>query len=316
MMLRLFSSLAFVTASLLCVRVEAEETEVSFAYVPAPNAEAIIIEQPMGRLTVTGWDKPEVRIVARKRAPNNATLDRLRVNVEMRDGRIRIRTGVRVGDGFRALPQGAEAANAAAQSMAIDLTVDAPRRVAMSASTWAGDLEASGFRAGAELTSAGGEVRARDIEGRVRTNALKGRQRLSSIRGDVEADGVTGDLELDTVDGDTLEAKVVEGQITARDVHTPVVRLLSTSGGIVLIGSLRPGGRYELTALEGDVHLQLKRAPLSLRASASVRVHSAFPVVPRTPSDATLTRLVGDFLGGGPSLELTAAHGSVSLDSY
>jgi hypothetical protein len=316
MMMRLFTSAAFVAASLIGVRVEAEETEVSFAYVPAPDAEAVVIDQPMGRLTVTGWDKPEVRIVARKRAPNNATLDRLRVNVEMRDGRIRIRTGVRVGDGFRALPQGAEASTTAAPAMAIDLTVDAPRRVQVTASTWAGDLEASGFRAGAVLTSAGGEVRARDIEGHVRTNALKGRQRLSSIRGDVEADGVTGDLELDTVDGDTLEAKVVEGQITARDVRTPVVRLLSTSGGIVLVGSLRPGGRYELTSLDGDIHLQLKRAPLSLRATASALVRSAFPVVPRTPSDATTTRLVGDFLGGGPSLELTAAHGSVLLDRY
>src|SRR5262249_25623025 len=150
---------------------------VSFAYVPAPNAESVVIEHPLGPLKLAAWDKPEVRIVATKRAPDTATLEKLRVNVELRGGRIQIRTGVRVGGVWRALPP-------SATGVAIDLTVDAPRRVQLSASTWSGDLEASGFRAGAQLASTGGEVRASDIEGRVSSSSVKGKQRLSSIRGD------------------------------------------------------------------------------------------------------------------------------------
>src|SRR5207247_1142545 len=113
------------------------------AYVPAPNAESIAIDQPLGQLALNGWDKPEVRIVAKKHAKDGAALDQLRVNVEMEDGKIRIRTGVRVGDTFRSLPS--------SHSAGIDLTVDAPRNAALRATTWAGDIDVSGFRAGAAL---------------------------------------------------------------------------------------------------------------------------------------------------------------------
>jgi DUF4097 and DUF4098 domain-containing protein YvlB len=283
----------------------AEETEVTFAYVPAPNVESMAVDQPLGRLTLNGWDKPEVRIVARKHAKDSATLDQLRVNVELDNGKIRIRTGVRVGDTFHPLPvaQGDTSAG-------IDLSIDAPRGVALRASTWAGDLEAQGFRAGAALSSRGGEVHANDIEGEVRTNALKGKQRLSAIRGNIEADGVTGDVEIDMVDGDLLEAKVVEGQITARRVHSALVRLFSSSG-VVLIGALRPGARYEVIARGGDVRLVLERTPFTVRALAPAGgVHSAFTLDHAVGSPTTLQ---GDYLGGGPQLLLTALHGNVLL---
>ncbi|HUS65890.1 MAG TPA: hypothetical protein VMZ28_15165 [Kofleriaceae bacterium] len=307
---------AFVVASLLAVSARAEETEVSFAYVPAPNAEAIVIDQPMGKLVLNGWDKPEVRIVARKRAKNGATLDRLKVNVEMSEGRIRVRTGVRVGDSFRSLPPArADSVSDPMAPMAIDLTIDAPRRAQVRATTWSGDLQASGFRAGAELASSGGgDVRANDIEGKVVTHALKGRQSLSAIRGDVLAAGESGDVDFDTIDGEVLEARVVEGTITGKGVRTQVVRLFSTAGGIVLVGSLRAGSRYELTALDGDVSLKLKRAPFSVTANAGGRgqVKSGFTLA----GQVTPSHLEADHQGGGASLVLTAANGNVLLDPY
>jgi DUF4097 and DUF4098 domain-containing protein YvlB len=293
--------LAFVAASATTV-VLAEETEVSFAYVPAPNAESVVVEQPMGKLSLRGWDKAEVRIVATKRAPDAATLDRLRVNVDMQDGHIRIRAGMRVGGEFRPLPS--------RNQVGIDLTVDAPRDVALDARTWAGDLEAQGFRAGARLASTGGEVRASDIQGKVWSNSVKGKQHLSSIRGDVEADGVTGDLELDTVDGQVLDAKIVEGQITARRVTTQVVRLFSTVGGIVFVGAIRPGALYELRTEEGDIKLVLNRAPFTVTARApNGKVVSGFAV----RGELLPTRLRGEFMGGGATLDLAALHGNVSL---
>jgi hypothetical protein len=301
-MRRLSTLVAFVTASQL-VAALAEETEVSFAYVPAPNAETVTIEQPLGRLALHGWDRPEVRIVAKKHAPDGATLDRLRVNVEMRDGRIRIRTGVRMGDGLRPLPPPVGGAG-------IDLTIDAPQRVALHATTWAGDLDATGFRAGAELASTGGEVTASDIQGPVHCNSVKGRQHLSSIHGDVEAEGVTGDLEFDTVDGDVLDARVVEGQVVARQVASRVVRLFSTVGGVIFVGKLRAGGRYELSAGEGDVRVAIVKGPFSLAARAPAgHVEARFAISGAlTPSFAR-----GEFMGGGPSLELAAYKGNVVL---
>ncbi len=310
-MKRFASSLAFVTASFLCAQVHAgEQLEVNIVYVPATSAETLDIEQPMGTLTLRAWDRPEVKIVARKRAPSSAALDQLKVNFEMASGHIRIQTGVRIGDQLQRLP----AAQRQAPRQAIDLTIDAPRSVRLAARTWAGDIDASGFRAGADLRSEGGEVRASDIDGKVRTNALNGRQKLSQIRGDVEADGVTGDLELVSVDGELLVARVVEGQITAREVRTPVVRLLSAEGGIVLIGSLRVGGHYQLTALQGNVTLKLTSKPFSLDARAPAgHVRTSFAI---RGAQAAPLHLVGDFQGGGPQVEVTAARGDVIIDPY
>ena len=295
-----------VTLALLLVPslVMAEENEVTFANVPTPDVESISIEQPQGKLDLQGWDKQEVRVVAHKHARDDKALDQLTVEFVMADGKVRIRTGVRVDNTFRPLPAG--------DGAGIDLTVSAPRNVNLRAQTWAGNMDVSGFRSGAELSSKGGEVHAWDIEGEVHTAALRGKQRLSAIRGNVEADGTTGDVELDAIDGEVLEARVVDGQIVARRIRSPLVRLFSSSGGVVLMGTTRPGARYEILARQGDVRLVLQRAPFTVNARAPQgAVRNGFTLTHAVGSPTTLQ---GEFMGGGPQLELTAAHGNVILE--
>jgi hypothetical protein len=311
---QLACAFAFAVSSMLSIVVHAEETEVNFVYLPAPDAEAIVIEQPMGNLKVNGWDKPQVRITSRKRAPDAASLERLRIQVDMHDGHIAIKSGVYVRGVFKELPP------QAGSGESIELSIDAPRNVRLSARTWAGDLEAAGFRSGAELTSTGGEVRARDIDGKVRTNADFGRQRLSSIRGDVDAHTLKGDMDIDSIDGDLVDARVAEGQITARDLHAAMVRLLSTAGGVVLIGTLKPGGRYELTALDGNVQLRLQRMPFSVSARGE-ELRSAFNLKPAGPPQAGMLR--GSFVPsphagptGAPVPTLELVGHKVFLDRF
>ena len=278
--------------------------EVTFASVPAPDVESLTIEQPQGKLELNGWDKQEVRVVAHKHARDDKALDQLTVEFVMADGKVHIRTGVRVDNTFRPLP--------ASEGAGIDLTISAPRGVNLRAQTWGGNLDVSGMRAGAVLKSRGGEVHAWDIDGEVHTEALRGKQRLTSIRGNVEADGVTGDVELDTIDGEVLEANVVDGQIVARKVHSPLVRLFSSSGGVVLMGTTRPGARYVVTALKGDVRMVLQRAPFTVNARApGGTIKNGFTLAHSVGSPTTLS---GEFLGGGPQLELAAAHGNVILE--
>ena len=299
-MRRAAAALAFVCASQLCAR--ADEVEQNFAYVPLLGAESLTIDQPLGKLTVRGWDQPEVRIHSTKRANDPATLDRLRVSVELRDGSIRVQTGVRVAGKFVSMP---------VQSARIDLEIDAPRSALVRAQTWSGDVDASGFRKGAELASKTGEVRARDIDGSVRTSTLRARQWLEAIHGDVSADvEAAGDVELVSIDGDELDAHVDDGTITAKNVTTPVMRLFAAQGAVIFVGTLRAGGRYDFRVLAGDVRLQIPRAPFSIHARASAPITSAFALKGRvTPTDVD-----ADFQSGGPRLELTAVHGHITLD--
>ena len=105
---------------------------------------------------------------------------------------------------------------------------------------------------------------------------------------------------------------MVDGQIVARRVHTPLVRLFSQSGGVVLMGTTRPGARYVVTALNGDVRLVLQRSPFTVNARAPHgAVKNGFTLAHSVGSPTTLQ---GEFLGGGPQLELAAAHGNVILE--
>jgi hypothetical protein len=297
MMSQLCAVLAFVATAHVA---RADEFEENFVYVPAEHSESLTVEQKLGKLTLRGWDKPEVRIAAHKHARDVGRLDRLRVSVIVDDGKIFVRAGVRIGAEVRPWP---------VDGGGIDLTIDAPRHVLVRASTGQGDLEASGFRSGAVIDSTGGEVSVRDVEGRVHSWTLKGRQRLAAIRGDVEAGGMDGDVELEQIGGDRLTAWVNEGQITARGISTPVVRLYSVAGAVVFSSSLQAGGRYELTSLDGDVRLELERAPFTVHARAGGRVRSLLALRGRLlPQEVQ-----GEFAGGGPELELTAMHGDVVL---
>jgi len=109
-----------------------------------------------------------------------------------------------------------------------------------------------------------------------------------------------------------LEARVVDGQIVARRIRSPLVRLFSSSGGVVLMGTTRPGARYTMMAANGDVRLVLDRTPFTVNARApGGTVKNGFTLTHAVGSPTTLQ---GEFMGGGPQLELTAAHGNVILE--
>ena len=286
--------------------VRADELEGNLVYLPMPAGESLAVSNPLGFVRLRAWDEPQVRIVAEKRARDPRTLERLKVRADVEGGRLRITAGVRFSDGWRSVP----ADKAGLAGAVIDLTIDAPRGMTIDASTFGGDLDASGFRAGAHLESKHGEIRAADIQGKVDTHSLAGRQSLQGIHGPLDANGVEGDVELVSIDGATLDATVYKGQISAREIRSPVVRLRDAVGLIVFVGDLQRGGRYELSTLDGDVRMTLRPVP--------------FHIVARAPGGVTVRGLVlrgevqptsvsADYDGGGASLELAAARGSIEL---
>jgi hypothetical protein len=284
--------------------VRAEVQEGGVVRFPAPRIESLTVRHPQGALTLRGWDRPELVISYVKRAGTTAMLERLRVQVEMKDGQVRIRSGIEARGELRALPQ---------PDAAIDLVIDAPQGAQLLASTFSGDLRASGFRAGLDLGSNTGEIRVSDVSGLVRTHTGRGGQWLRAIQGEVSATGVNGDLDLSSVEGPMLTAQVVRGQITARDVRVPVVSLQTTMGTLLLLSALLPGGHYELHADEGDVRVQL---PLSAALHFSVeargdRVTNHLPL--DAGAEARPGYLRGELRGGGPQLQLTSMRGEVTL---
>ncbi len=280
----------------------AQDMEGDLLYLPMPAGESLSVRNPLGAVRLRGWDQPQVRIMAEKRAGTSGLVDRLKVHAKVENGKLEIVAGVYLKDNtWHPVPL---------DDARIDLTIDAPRRMTLAASTFTGDIDAEGFRAGAHLASERGEIRAADIDGPVETRSLDGKQSLQAIHGRLAASGVDGDMELESIEGDTIDATVYKGQITAREVRTPVVRLRATVGTIVFIGGLRPGGRYELGTYEGDVRLTLRPSPFHLAARGRA-VKSGFLLVGGESGPGFLR---GDYDGGGASLELVSGSGTVSVE--
>ncbi len=287
----------------------AEVQEGGIVRIPAHllgNLEKLIIRHPQGRLVLRGWPQKEVHIHFLKRAPTAAMVDLLRVQVDMHDGQVRIRSGVETRGELRALPQ---------PDAGIDLTIDAPQNAQLFASTFGGDLEASGFRRGVDLGSNTGAIRVSDVSGAVKTHAGQGDQWLRSIQGEVNATGVDGDVALVGVEGPSLIAQVVRGQITARDIRVPVVRMQATLGTLLLLSGLLAGGSYELHVDEGDIRVELPLTPdlhFAIEAEGTL-VDNRLRLDPGASSGPTFVR--GEFRGGGPALKLTSTRGRVTLRS-
>ncbi|HSS38225.1 MAG TPA: hypothetical protein VLT58_05600 [Polyangia bacterium] len=231
--------------------------------VPAHGAELVRIDNPLGRVAVRGTARPgEIHILADKHASSQEVLGRLRVHyTAFENGEIQIDTRVELGGRERSLPL--------AES-GVDLWLEVPPDVAVQAKTFGGDVSASGLRAGAKLETTGGRIGISDVRGGVVTHQLRGGQRVAEVEGDVDLDGVEGDLDLRNLVGGRVDARMVDGNIRAEDIRADFVRLVTTTGAIVLLGVMRPAAHYDLRSYAGEVRVAAGDTPFELRARSAM----------------------------------------------
>jgi hypothetical protein len=117
------------------------------------------------------------------------------------------------------------------------------------------------------------------VRGGVVTRQLRGGQRLAAVEGNVDLDGVEGDMDLKDLNGGRVDARLVDGSIRAEDVRADLVRLVTTTGQIVLIGLIRPGAHYDLRSYGGDV----RYVATGGSASFELRARSTSPLDARVP---------------------------------
>ena len=148
----------------------------------------------------------------------------------------------------------------------------------------------SGLRSGARLETTGGRIGVQDVRGGVVTRQLRGGQRVAAVEGDVDLDGVEGVMDLRNLGGGRVDARVVDGTIRAEDLRSGLVRLVTTTGQIVLVGMLRPGGHYDLRSYAGDVRIMATGDTPAFE----LRARSAKPIATDVPLRSS--RREGDWL--------------------
>jgi hypothetical protein len=272
--------LAAVTTSVSALAADAGTGEMLYdrreIIVPAKGAELVRVDNLLGRVVVRGSARPgEIHIIAEKRASSPEALGRLRVHYTAFDGgEVVVDTRVELGGRERSLPLAGSR---------VDLVLEVPPEVAIEAKTFGGDVSASGLRAGARLETTGGRIGVTDVRGGVVTRQLRGGQKVAAVEGDVDLDGVEGDMDLRDLGGGRVDARLVDGSIRAESLRSGLVRLVTTTGQIVLIGMIRPGVHYDLRSYAGDVRI----IPVGDAASFELRARSSMPVASDLPLRAS-----------------------------
>jgi DUF4097 and DUF4098 domain-containing protein YvlB len=193
-----------------------------------------------GKIRVTGWDRPEVKISASIESGMlrfDANSSRVSLSVEESDDSGRRRRHD-VGDAR--------------------YDVSVPRGVRLILEGVSGDIIATGSQGEIEATSVSGdvdvangirEVSAESVSGSVHAAEVNGNLRAETVSGDVRAESITGNLEATSVSGNV---RLVGAQ--SKDVRTETV-----SGDIVYSGSIDAGGRYSFESHSGTLRLNIPR---------------------------------------------------------
>ncbi|HUS28310.1 MAG TPA: DUF4097 family beta strand repeat-containing protein [Kofleriaceae bacterium] len=209
------------------------------------------IDNPLGNVKIEGHDGSGIMIETHKSAPDDETLDRLRVSlVPDPDGTVRIVTAADPSPEAHPQPRSA---------VSVDIIIHAPRDARIDASVGSGKLEVINMDGGGELDSASGAISVKNVSGELYTHSLSGRMTLTQVFGPLDAATVSSDLDLDTIGGDRLVASANQGKIAGRRVRARDVELTTMSGNISLEGESTLRGHIVVSSLHGDVDVRLRR---------------------------------------------------------
>ncbi|MBK7534530.1 MAG: hypothetical protein IPI49_03975 [Myxococcales bacterium] len=279
--------------------VERSRLDVAPSQTPFLN---LSVDNPLGDVRIEGHDGSSVMIETHKSAPDDSTMDRLRVSlVPGLDGSLRLGTAV---------DPGVDSRSVAKSAMRIDLVIRAPRDLRFTARVGSGQLEVSGMDAGGEADATSGPISLRNISGAVNARSISGPVTLTEIFGSIDAELVDAALRLDTVAGDSLVASAHRGAISGRRVRARRIELMTTSGDVELEGELALRGKLLISSLHGNITVRVRgRGQLSVRARGK-----------QVDLGTTKTKLVKGVtlaeLGSGDdrsSVDLRSRHGAIAF---
>ena len=265
----------------------------------------LAIENPLGDVRVEGYDGQSIQIETHKHAPDDDTLDRLRIAlVPDPDGTVRISTSV---------DNGKELRHVSRDAVRVDIIIRAPRGARVDATTSSGKLEIENLDAGGELDSSSGSITVKNVSGVLMTHSVSGMTSLTQVFGDVDAATISSNVDLDSINGDKLVASANKGSIAGRRVRSRDIELTTTDGKIMLETELALRGHLVVSSLRGDIELKVRRhGAVNVRArGGKVDLGQAMNLVERTAGWTVAT--LGHATDPTASVELQSKYGIVSL---
>ena len=187
-----------------------------------------------GKITVHGWELPDVKILA---STGNGTL-----RFNSNSNRVTLRVEPR-GQGARS-------------PVEATYEVSVPRGTRLTLQAVSGNIAASGSQGEISATTVSGGLDVSDGRRQVALESVSGPVRVSQVAGDLRAQTVSGSVRAENISG-RIEAWTVTGAIRLiglrnNDIHTETVR-----GDIVYAGRVATGGTYDFESHSGTIRLTI-----------------------------------------------------------
>ncbi len=193
-----------------------------------------------GKIRVTGWDRPDVKVSASIESGIlrfDANSSRVSLSVEESDDSGRHRRHD-VGDAR------------------YDVSVPRGSRLILEAVS--GDIIAVGSQGEIEATSVSGDVDVANGVREVSAEAVSGSVHAAHINGNLRAETVSGDVRVESVTGN-VQATSVSGNVRLVGAQSTDVRTETVSGDIVYSGSIDAGGKYSFESHSGTLRLNIPK---------------------------------------------------------
>ena len=259
----------------------------------------VVIDNPLGDVRVEGYDGASLQITAIKRAPDDDTMDRLRVSlIPDASGPVHIVTAADVSSDSHRVDK---------HDVRIDLIIRAPRDARVDGRVGDGRLELVNMDAGGTLEATAGAISVRNVSGPVSANSIDAPVSMSDVFGVVDTDVLQGDITLDTVLGDRLSASAHRGRIEAKKIRSRRVDLITTNGNIHIIGDAAVGSQWSIRSVHGTIDVQLHAD-----GGIAVRGRGAHVAIPGAQvHDGWATATMGEV--GTSSVVMSTRYGDVQF---
>jgi Toastrack DUF4097 len=199
-----------------------------------------------GEVVVTGVAGDTIQLTAVKRARGGdakAELDSITIGATETASRVEIKTN------FARRESHAE----------VDYAIEAPFETTVIARSISGDVRVTGVRGDVQIDSTSGDVEADGTPRLVHIKTISGDVTLTNVGSvDTLSTGtVSGDLRAKNLKARSLEVVTISGDVTLEDTTCERAQIRSVNGGVLYVGTLAKGGRYEVNSHSGDIEFRL-----------------------------------------------------------
>ena len=254
------------------------------------GATRLDIENSGGRISVTTWDRPEIRIQADHSRRSVIEIRRRRSGVISLEAESSLRGGF---------------------SSIVDFDLTVPASLNLSFEGWATDVTIEGSTGEIAVETVRGDITIVGGSGSVTAETVSGEIRIEGANGVIEANSIAEDVRVSNSSGEVY-VETVGGSIILEGLSATVVEAGSVGGRVSFDGTIVEGGDYFFGSHGGTVTITIPEASNVSVTFASVHgnISSDFPGAPDLERGTRNRFTLGS---GGANIEAETFGGRIVL---